>query len=161
MAESNILVGLYKDQDFWLKLEGDVRVPWSISLETYCETVIKQPGIKNIVIDLTSAINIDSTTLGVLAKISKYSQKFLNKTPTLILENDDIKRLISSSGLTSFFEKCEPLVVEDIYFDNLPVLASSDDEIKKAVIAAHETLMDLTEDNLLKFGGLVKSLYKS
>ena len=44
--QSSILVGLDKKNNFWIKLVGDVRLPWCISLDTYCEKVIKQPGLK-------------------------------------------------------------------------------------------------------------------
>ncbi len=65
MSDSKVLVGLQDKQCFWLKLEGDVRVPWCVSLETYCEAVIQQPGIKSVCVDLLATDNLDSTTLGV------------------------------------------------------------------------------------------------
>ena len=161
MSRSSILVGLSDYENFWLKFEGDVRVPWCLSLEFYCESVIKQPGIKKIFIDLMNANNIDSTTLGVLAKVSKLSQKFCNNIPTLIFNNEDIDRLITSTGLASIFNIENEINIKNISFDNLPVLNSSDEDIKKIVIEAHENLIELTQDNQLKFGTLVDSLYKS
>ena len=56
--QSSIFVGLDKKNNFWLKLVGDVRLPWCISLDTYCEKVIKQPGLNKVFIDLTDTDNI-------------------------------------------------------------------------------------------------------
>ena len=159
--QSSILVGLDKKNNFWIKLVGDVRLPWCISLDTYCEKVIKQPGLKKVYIDLTDTDNIDSTTLGVLAKISNYSRKFCGNLPILISINDDVDRLIISTGLTSIFEIKKDFNINPDLFDNLPVVSSSDEEIKKSVIDAHEKLMELTKDNQLKFKSLVDYLNKS
>ena len=159
--QSSILVGLDKKNNFWIKLVGDVRLPWCISLDTYCEKVIKQPGLKKVFIDLTDTYNIDSTTLGVLAKISNYSRKFCGNLPILISINDDIDRLIISTGLMSVFEIKKDFIINFDLFDNLPVVSSSDEEIKKSVIDAHEKLMELTKDNQLKFKSLVDYLNES
>jgi anti-anti-sigma factor len=159
--QSSILVGLDKKNNFWIKLVGDVRLPWCISLDTYCEKVIKQPGLKKVFIDLTDTDNIDSTTLGVLAKISNYSRKFRDNLPILISINDDIDRLIISTGLMSIFEIKKDFNINPDLFDNLPIVSSSDEEIKKSVIDAHEKLMELTKDNQLKFKSLVDYLNES
>ena len=156
--QSNILVGLDKKNNFWIKLVGDVRLPWCISLDTYCEKVIKQPGLKKVFIDLTDTDNIDSTTLGVLAKISNYSRKFRGNLPILISINDDIDRLIISTGLMSIFEIKKDFNINPDLFDNLPIVSSSDEEMKKSVIDAHQKLMELTKDNQLKFKSLVDYL---
>ena len=159
--QSSILVGLDKKNNFWIKLVGDVRLPWCISLDTYCEKVIKQPGLKKVFIDLTDTDNIDSTTLGVLAKISNYSRKFRGNLPILISINDDIDRLIISTGLMSVFEIKKDFNINPDLFDNLPIVSSSDEEIKKSVIDAHQKLMELTKDNQLKFKSLVDYLNES
>ena len=158
--QSSILVGLDKKNNLWIKLVGDVRLPWCISLDTYCEKVIKQPELQSVFVDLTNTDNIDSTTLGILAKISNYSRKFV-KFAILISNNDDIDRLISSTGLTSIFEIKKDLNINHVLFDDLPIVSSSDDEIKKSVIDAHERLMELTKDNELKFKSLVDYLKES
>ena len=159
--QSSILVGLDKKNNFWIKLVGDVRLPWCISLDTYCEKIIKQPGLKKVYIDLTDTDNIDSTTLGVLAKISNYSRKFRGNLPILISINDDIDRLIISTGLMSVFEIKKDFNINPDLFDNLPIVSSSDEEIKKSVIDAHQKLMELTKDNQLKFKSLVDYLNES
>ena len=159
--QSSILVGLDKKNNFWIKLVGDVRLPWCISLDTYCEKVIKQPELQSVFIDLTNTDNIDSTTLGVLAKISNYSRKFCGNLPILISNNDDIYRLLSSTGLTPIFQIKKDLNINHVSFNDIPIVSSSDDEIKKSVIDAHESLMELTKDNELKFKSLVDYLKES
>ena len=158
MAHSKILVGLQGEDSFWLKLNGDVRVSWCVSLESYCEAVIKQVGIKSVYVDLVGATYLDSTTLGVLAKVAIYTQQYCRQQAVLFCANDDVKRLIISMGLSAVFDIKDSFGDIRLNFKDLPVLDCTEAEVKKVVIAAHKALMELTEDNRACFGGLVESL---
>lgn len=158
MAHSKVLVGLQGEDSFWLKLNGDVRVPWCVSLESYCEAVIKQSGIKSVYVDLIGATNLDSTTLGVLAKVAVYTQQYCHQQAVLFCTNEDIQRLIISMGFSAVFDIQDSFGDIRLNFKDLPILDCTEAEIKEVVIAAHKALMDLTEDNHACFGGLVESL---
>ena len=158
MTHSKVLVGLQDKDSFWLKLDGDVRVPWCVSLETYCEAVIKQPGIRSVYVDLTKATNLDSTTLGVLAKVAVYTQQYCQQKAVLFCANEDIQRLIISTGFLAVFDIKNEFGDITLNFEDLPILDCTESDIKDVVIAAHRALMALTEDNRACFGGLVESL---
>tara|TARA_B100000767_G_scaffold23831_1_gene21097 strand:- start:5560 stop:6054 length:495 start_codon:yes stop_codon:yes gene_type:complete len=158
VAYSKVFVGLQDKDSFWLKLDGDVRVPWCVSLETYCEAVIKQSGIKSVYVDLVTATNLDSTTLGVLAKVAVYTQKYCGQQAVLFCLNEDIQRLIISMGFSSVFDIQHEFGDIELNFEDLPILDCTENDIKDVVIAAHKALMELTEDNRACFGGLVESL---
>ncbi len=158
MPESKVLVGLQDKQCFWLKLEGDVRVPWCISLETYCEKVIQQPGIKSVCVDLTAAENLDSTTLGVLAKVAIHTQKYCGSKAELLCVDENILRLVLSMGFAAVFDISDKQAADSIDFDELPLVKCTEADMKDSVIAAHKTLMDMSEDNRASFGSLVNAL---
>lgn len=158
MSDSKVLVGLQDKQRFWLKLEGDVRVPWCVSLETYCEAVIQQPGIKSVCVDLLATDNLDSTTLGVLAKIAIYTTSHCGEKAILLCHDENILRLVRSMGFESVFDIRNSFDAEVLDFDELPLLACTEADMKDAVINAHKTLMDMTEDNRASFGSLVSAL---
>lgn len=166
MSNSKVLVGLQDKKRFWIKLEGDVRVPWCVSLETYCEAVIKQPGITGVCVDLTAAENLDSTTLGVLAKVAIYTRNHCLVSSAdsssckaiLLCHDENILRLVRSMGFESVFDIRDHFDAELLDFDELPLLACTEADMKDAVINAHKTLMEMTEDNRASFGSLVSAL---
>ena len=166
MPNSKVLVGLQDKQRFWMKLEGDVRAPWCLSLETYCEAVIQQPGITGVCVDLTAAENLDSTTLGVLAKVAIYTRNHCvdssadsrNCKAILLCHDENILRLVRSMGFESVFDIRDHFAAEMLDFDELPLLACTEADMKDAVINAHKTLMEMTEDNRASFGSLVNAL---
>ena len=163
MSESKLFVGLQDKQYFWLKLEGDVRVPWCVSLETYCEQVIQQPGVLGVYVDLSEAENLDSTTLGVLAKVAIHTRKYCDDKAVLLCSDENILRLILSMGFAKVFdirgsESANYPSLDNIVFDELPVVECTEADMKDSVIAAHRTLMDMTEDNRASFSGLVNAL---
>ena len=163
MCESKLLVGLQNKQTFWLKLEGDVRVPWCVSLETYCETVIQQPGITSVCVDLREAENLDSTTLGVLAKVAIHTQKHCAEKAILLCPDENILRLVLSMGFANVFDIKEREGenypdLDNIIYDELPLVECTEDDMKDSVIAAHKTLMEMTDENRASFSGLVSAL---
>ncbi|MBT5923919.1 MAG: anti-anti-sigma factor, partial [Cellvibrionales bacterium] len=56
------------------------------------------------------------------------------------------------------FDIRESLDTEALDFDELPLLACTEADMKDAVINAHKTLMEMTEDNRASFGSLVNAL---
>lgn len=163
MSESKLFVGLQNKQCFWLKLEGDVRVPWCVSLETYCEKVIQQPEVIAVCVNLSEAENLDSTTLGVLAKVAIHTLKYCNDKAVLLCDDENILRLVLSMGFAKVYdirssENDNYPDLDNIVFDELPLVECTEADMKESVIAAHRTLMDMTEDNRASFSSLVDAL---
>ena len=143
-----------------LKFVGDVRVTLGPTISKYLDGISQNDSLKSIVIDLTETIGIDSTSLGLLAKISLRSQESLNLLPTIVSTNDDITRILSSMG----FERVFLIVGEsDVCCDQmgeLPTSVVGEAELRDQVLEAHRVLMELNESNELKFKDLVEALEK-
>ena len=77
-----------------LKFVGDVRVTLGPTLSNFLNDIGQQKNQKSIVIDLTDTTNIDSTSLGLLAKISLRCQEALNVKPTMVSTNEDVNRIL-------------------------------------------------------------------
>ena len=158
MSESRVLVGLQDKKVFCLKLEGDVRVPWCVSLETYCGYVIQQPNLSGVCVDLTQAVNLDSTTLGVLAKVAILCSKHCEGRARLLCADPDLIRLAESMGFDTVFDIAEGPALTGVSFDELPYVDCSESEFQESVISAHRTLMDMNDDNKAAFSDLVAAL---
>ncbi len=143
-----------------LKFLGDVRVTLGPTISRYLESIGQDAKLKSIIIDLTEAIGIDSTSLGLLAKISLRSQEFLKVLPTIVSTNVDVTRILHSMGFERVF-----LIVEDtdLYCEQmgeLPTSVVSESELREQVLEAHRVLMGLNKSNELQFKDLVEALEK-
>jgi len=141
-----------------LKFVGDVRVTLGPTISKYLESIGQDSRLKSIVIDLTETTCIDSTSLGLLAKISLRSQDALKVLPTIVSTNDDVTRILTSMGFERVF-----LIVGDTdicceQMGELPESSATEAELRDQVLEAHRILMKLSKDNELKFRDLVAAL---
>src|SRR5690554_5461863 len=86
-----------------LKFIGEIRLNLCSTLDNLVETITGNPQFKTVIIDLTETEIIDSTTLGLLAKIALAARKQSRFLPTLISTNPDITRIITSMGFDKIF----------------------------------------------------------
>src|SRR5690606_40135954 len=79
-----------------LKFVGDVRVLMSSALENYFSSLYQHPSLDAMLIDLTDTRGIDSTTLGLLAKMAIKLKKLYDVRPTIVSTNANITRILHS-----------------------------------------------------------------
>jgi anti-anti-sigma factor len=151
---------LFADQNGMqvLKFEGDVRVCLGPTISTFLNSIDRRRGISGIVIDLRETTGMDSTSLGLLAKISLRCQEQLKTLPTIVSTNEDITRLLLSMGFDKIFvvDDDASLCCDEV--GELPSQIVSDVVLREQVIEAHRALMNLNETNLVAFKDLVDAL---
>ena len=141
-----------------LKFVGDVRMTLCTTLDKVLEHILAQDGVRSILVDLTETEGIDSTSLGLLAKLSVQAQKRFGMIPTIISSSDDINRILLSMGFDKVF-----LIVKEgregsQLLRDLPGIECSEQTAREKVLAAHRELMSLNERNRMVFQDLVRSL---
>jgi anti-anti-sigma factor len=141
-----------------IKLSGDVRLNMCSALEQYLDQMFVDPEFKTVLIDLSEAEGVDSTTLGQLAKISIVSQQKYNLIPSIITPRRDITRILLSMGFDKVFDLLGGQKEEWDGFKELTCPIEDEEQIRIKVIAAHEILMSLNEDNKNTFQELVDCL---
>ena len=146
------------DGTFILKFLGDVRLTLSAALDAYIDKVVSVLHFKSIVIDLTETENIDSTSLGLLAKLSILSSERLGLLPTLVSNQADMLRLLQSMGFEQVFNIVAESTPTDAELKELPAQVLSEEQVREQVLEAHRLLMDLNEHNRNAFIDLVSSL---
>ncbi|MCL7463357.1 anti-sigma factor antagonist RssC [Pseudomonas sp. NW5] len=150
----------FAEQDgvFVLKFVGEVRLTLCSALDATIESIFAAEHFVAIVIDLTQATNIDSTTLGLLAKLSILSRQKSGLLPTLVTTNPDIDRLLESMGFEQVFNIVgSPVRCPDCLCD-LPPQDANESTVRHTVLEAHRILMDLNERNREAFRDLVTAL---
>ena len=160
MSDGKIQCAEYGDT-FILKCIGEVRLTFCSALNEVIEKILKTHAFKSIVIDLTEVISIDSTTLGLLAKLSILSKRKYGMLPTLASTNPDVSRVLESMGFNQVFNLVHTATSCPECLDDLPEQDQSEELVKARVLEAHRILMSLNQSNRDEFRDLVSALESS
>ena len=160
MDKGKILVSR-GEGDFVIKLEGDVRLTLCAPLNHYIETIFSSDKVESVIVDMLAAKGVDSTTLGLLAKLAIYCNKHFSICPTLFCTDPGLLQVIESMGMDDLFDIVEqtPEQLGDV--DELQQLSDSKQDIeliRKHILEAHKLLVTLSPDNSSQFMDLIASL---
>jgi len=159
--EGRVLVAEHNGA-YVLKLVGDVRLTLSSSIDQFVERMFACVSCQSVIVDLTETEGLDSTTLGMLAKMALFVRKQLHVRPLAVSDNDGIIRLLNSMGFEQIFDiqrTCE--VCATAHSDEAHVTTLDEKEAKAKVLQAHQVFMTLNQKNRETFKELVDSLCKA
>ena len=141
-----------------IKLVGDIRYTMGCSLDEFLNQLFEEVDFDDIVVDLSEATCIDSTNLGLLAKIANFMQSRFAKKATLVSTNVDINQLLDSVGFNDVFNICaDSLNCSEAGF-RLPASDPSKPELTKTMFEAHSILSELNVHNREMFKNVVETL---
>jgi anti-anti-sigma factor len=143
---------------FVIKLVGDVRLTFCTALDDFFERMFAAPTFASVIIDLSSADNIDSTTLGQLAKLAISAQRRFALKPVILSTNPNITRILLSMGFDRVFDIRQQAPQTDEQLGELPMVAASEQGVRERVLEAHRVLMGMNEQNRAEFQELVCAL---
>ena len=151
---------LVADQDgvYLIKFVGDVRVNLCAAVDDFLAEMFRDDDFKSVLVDLTATEGIDSTSLGILAKLAIKAADLYRFTPTLVSTNSDITRVLRTVGFDDVFHIVEKPLMEEVQIVELPQAETSVDDLRRRVLEAHRALMGLNESNKEKFRDLVATL---
>jgi len=157
-VSGRILVGDH-DGVYVIRFEGDVRVTLCGSFDHYLDVMLKDPQFVSVLVDLSDAIAIDSTSLGVIARLSIGVQQSKQRLPTLVCSAPDILRILLNMGFDDVFVIVDENFNTDQNLAELPLASDiGEDKMRARVIAAHKVLMGMNEKNERTFRDLVSAL---
>lgn len=142
------------------KLVGEVRAQSCISLDKLLSRIEQQDNVIGAIVDLSQSTFIDSTVLGVLAKLGIKLNQIHHIQAVMLSTNPDITTLANSMGLGQVF-----VILNYSGDPNVCTRALIDENITQkamltTVLDAHKTLMKLNQNNQNMFEPLVKKLEK-
>ena len=149
---------------FVIKMEGDVRLTLCLSFDDFIEKMFESKGFCSVVFDLSDAQAIDSTTLGLMAKISIKGRALSFDDPTVVSSNPSITRLLMSMGFEDIFHILDgPAAIDAGNSTQAKPLAVGDDIndeqlVQERVLEAHRLLMAMNDTNHDTFRELVNTL---
>ena len=138
--------------------EEVVRLTLCSALDATIERIFTALNFSAIVIDLTETRSIDSTTLGLLAKLSILSRQKVGLLPTVVTTHEDITRLLQSMGFDQVFNIIDKPIPCPECLTDLPSQDQSEEVVRVKVLEAHKILMGLNDSNREAFHDLVNAL---
>jgi len=142
-----------------IKMVGDVRLTLCISFDQFIDDMFSAQNFRAVLFDLSKAEAIDSTTLGLMAKISLLGYERVGTRPVIYSPNESINRVLDTMGFADIFTLCSTL---EMPVQPQQALTPADEDaepaIKSMVIEAHKVLMGLNENNKQTFTNLVAML---
>ncbi len=141
-----------------LKLVGDVRLTLCSTLNAYIDSVVNGKQPTAMLVDLSETEALDSTTLGMLAKLSVRVRERWQIPTTLVSSRKDVTRILESMGVAQVFVLIDHSNGIPPVLDEIPLLPASEEQMRTQILEAHRTLMEMNESNRERFRELVEML---
>lgn len=160
MQEGKILAASHNGA-YVIRMVGDVRLTLSTTIDEYIQRMFEDPAFASVWVDLCDAEGIDSTTLGLLAKLALEVKERFGFQPAIYSCEPGINRLLKSMCFQQLFELHEEACANPEEISEIPQVEGSEAAVKDKVIEAHRVLMDLSEENRVRFKDLMSALEHS
>ena len=157
MSAGKILVS-DNQGNYLLKFVGDVRVTLCGSLNRHMETIFGSRDVKKVIVDMLEAEGLDSTTLGLMAKLGLHCRKEYGINVQVFCQNPSILRTLDCMGFDEIFDIIQEVPTINGELHSIESVSSEVDEIRRQVVEAHKLLMQLNPENSKEFTDLIRAL---
>ena len=141
-----------------LRFGGDVRLTMGPTITTFLDKLKSREDFRAMVIDLSATEAIDSTALGLIAKVGICCREHFNHTLSIVSPKDDITRVLKSMAMEKICVVASDAISDEAGLAELPQEVASEASLRDHVLEAHRTLISLGAENEEKFKDLVEAL---
>jgi anti-anti-sigma factor len=142
--------------DTWvLRFVGPVRYTAAHALDRFIDDVLEHEKPAAIHIDLNAATSIDSTGIGVIAKIANAVDP--PGKPVIFSSNPEINEVLTNLCIDEVCTIVEGGIDEPVD-SAIPATTPTERELAGTVLQAHRLLCELSEDNRAAFKDVVDAL---
>ena len=156
--KGRILYGI-KARVCFIKLIGEIRYTKSKVLDDIINRVLAEEKISEFVVDLRSTTFIDSTNLGILAQIARWSNAQNLKKSILLVNSEELEEVLKSIKFDVVFTIQDFYLYEDVDYELVEQEDKSDVSFEKfleIVKTSHQTIMGMHHENQLKFQDVIE-----
>lgn len=157
MADGKILYACQGNLWF-IKMVGEVRYTISAPFNDFLGRLFEGQPLEDVLIDLTETVGIDSTNLGLLAKVARMMMERFGRRPSIILSSADVRQWLSSMGFDDVFIILEQADTSPEALSEIPDLGHDDRARAMVILDAHRHLMELSAENKSTFKNVVDAL---
>jgi len=159
VSEGKILYAM-QDETCFLRLVGEIRYDRSVAFDEFIDRLFDEKRPSWVLIDMTDTTLIDSTNLGLLAKIAKRLLSSRNHRPTIFSTDDDITMLLRNIGFDDVFDVVEDEKAAPPELRQVPGITPGKSAQARTMLEAHRELMALNEKNRDVFKDVVGMMEK-
>jgi anti-anti-sigma factor len=129
------------------------------SIRRYFDSLLARGGVSGLVFDLTEADGLDSTNLGLMARVNQRATG-LNAAKSLIVStNDDINAVLRSMGFDQMFRiVTESRAAASGACDAIESVPPSGAEVRETMLEAHRALVCMSDAGRIEFQNVVDCL---
>ena len=162
MSDRGKILVAKQNGTFLLQFVGDVRLTLCVAIDDYLKQMFDDPDFEAVIVDLCRADCLDSTSLGLLAKLAQETADLTKRRPLLVCHSADLLMALSNLGVDELFEAYDGVVAEATPATGARPegFSANPDEaaMRLRVIEAHRVLMALNSANADAFKDLVEQL---
>lgn len=143
---------------WFLKLGGDLRHPLGPALNALLDRAFAEPDYSGFLIDVSEAENIDSTCLGILARIGIRARQTGGARPAVLGARTDLREVLEAVCFDQIFHFADADGAAPQGLEPVTQLAAEEAPLLALVLEAHRRLCDLDSRNQEAFRDLLEVL---
>ena len=138
---------------------GAVNFTLAPSLQRFLQHVIRDGDVSGLVFDLTGAESLDSTNLGLMARVNEQVHELGAPNSVIISSNEDIDMVLRSMGFEQTFDFAPSgSEVPDAIAEPVAAEAPCAADLQRTMLDAHRALVRLSDAGRLEFESVVACL---
>ena len=157
MEDGKILYAMVENTCI-LKMVGAIVYRISPDFDRFLQKVSEDKSVTNFIVDLTDTSHIDSTNLGLLAKLHEFSVSKSTEMPTVVSTKESINEVLKNIGFSNMFNIIDCLDDIQSSFKELPQNECLKGNLSEIMLKAHRELAKLNEANKEIFKDVIKYL---
>lgn len=142
-------------------MTGRIRHTVSPGFDAFVKQEIENKNTKYYIIDLQNAQYIDSTNLGILARIAKHTLSAYNNKPTIISGNKEVNTILLSMRFDKIFDIVDKWHSLPQKFNDTAEFDKDAREPRKFILDSHKELINLDTEDKQQFENIVKAIEKN
>ena len=143
----------------YIRLTGVIRYSQCAGLESYIDQMFEKNNFTDIAIDLENAQMLDSTALGLLAKIAIEFKGISDNKPVIFIVGGELAHILKRVCFDQVFNIItNSKTKDDMNFVEIDSVAASEEGVLQCVVDAHRHLAKLSEQNSHYFTDITKAL---
>lgn len=147
------------DSIVYLRFVGVIRYTQCAGLEKFIDKLFSNIDFDHIAIDLEPAEMLDSTALGLLAKLSIEMKKISDKKPVIFLHTGELAHILKRVCFDQVFDIiAKPKNELDMNFVELSSVSKTEEQLLECVVDAHKSLADLSCENEHYFTDITRAV---
>ncbi len=143
----------------YIRFVGVIRYSQCAGLESYINHIFESPTFSGLAVDLEQAEMLDSTALGLLARLSIEFKKISSDKPTIFIRTGELAHILKRVCFDQVFNiVSRPENNEGIEYVELASVIQDEKQVLKSVVEAHKSLAQISDENKKYFTDVTNAI---